>query len=147
MNSYIISGQSFEGSFRLTYNTNGLIHSIVNESSLSVHIDISKRICALPMEEKYITDLENRGIKVTKVTASVPFLVFWDKYGYKIGNKERAQKLWSWLTETDRQIAMGDIKPYHDWCISKRVEKLIPEEYLSQKIWNGDYKGNKTLFN
>ena len=69
------------------------------------------------------------------------FTGFWSAYGYKVGKKARAEKLWGVLKEDERRAAITGIAKYDRYLAGKiRMEKAYPETYLSNRYWENDYK-------
>jgi len=74
------------------------------------------------------------------IVADISFDVFWNAYGYKVGNKKRAEKEWNRLTSEDRILCLRGIRRYNMWIAQRRnQDKLYPETFLSQSRWENEY--------
>jgi hypothetical protein len=146
MSKYIITGKSFQGALIVEYRLDGLLHSIINETSLSDHNAISKKIGKIPCDEKYIYELAKIGAAVKKAPADLSFKSFWDKYAYKVGKKDRAEKLWGHMNEAQRIQCLNSLPAYERWLSTRTVEKAYPETYLAQRRWENEFPGNPVLF-
>jgi hypothetical protein len=66
----------------------------------------------------------------------VTFAMFWDRYQAKVGNKERAKKLWNLMNQHDQAAAYAYIETYNRYLFSNpTLTKAYPETYLSQRRW------------
>jgi len=75
-----------------------------------------------------------------EVPTDLSFTAFWNAYNYKIGNKERAKKLFELLDNLTRMIVFDSIKKYDIFLSSKRnMEKLYPETFLNQRRWENSF--------
>jgi len=73
-------------------------------------------------------------LKVTEVEQDLSFGTFWDQYGHKVGNRNRAIKLWENMPPAEKALALAYIKKYNQFLLqSNGVQKLYPETYLNQK--------------
>jgi hypothetical protein len=66
------------------------------------------------------------------------FIKFWNAYGYKRGNIERARKLWDKLTAHEKILALGFINKLKAVYDRERKDMPYPETYLSQKRWENE---------
>lgn len=74
---------------------------------------------------------------ITPIKEDLSFDRFWIEYDNKVGNKKRAEKLWTELSEQNKLLALKYIKRYDSLLkIQNGIAKLYPETYLNQKRWN-----------
>lgn len=96
----------------------------------------------IPVTEDQCRELPNKSkgrITINRIYEDVSFTRFWESYGYKVGKKERTQKLWSALSPGERSECLQSISRYQRWLSTKNIEKVYPETYLSQKRWENDF--------
>lgn len=80
-------------------------------------------------------------IRVEAVPADLTFNAFWEAYGYKVGKRERAIKIWATLNDIDKARCIRSIPKYNQWLSNKfNMERLYPETYLSQRRWENEFK-------
>lgn len=80
-------------------------------------------------------------ITVKAVPKDLSFNAFWETYGYKVGNKARAMKLYAATSDADRTAIFAKIPLYKMWLTQRpSTEMLYPETFLHQKRWQSDYK-------
>ena len=125
----------------------GALHSMeFSEGCNSGHIDASKR--EAPTWIRYrqgqpVAEFEvwrRVGCTVRDITAwDVSFDRFWNQYGYKVGNKARAAKLWNALPEMERILALGAIAAQRRHSESRRTDMPYPETYLAQRRWENQF--------
>ena len=75
------------------------------------------------------------------IAPDITFDSFWNAYGYKVGNRKRAEKEWSRLNPEDRVRCLQGVKRYSMWIAQRRnQDKLYPETFLSQSRWENEFK-------
>lgn len=89
----------------------------------------------LPLYLKSFTD-----VKLQKQEADLSFSVFWNLYGYKVGKKDRCEKLWHNMNEQERSICLHKVKLYKQWQAQKSIDMAYPETFLSQRRWDNEFK-------
>lgn len=78
--------------------------------------------------------------QVLEVKDDMSFEAFWDAYGYKKGNKSRAEKLWNAMSEQDRSLCFAVIPKYKYYIANNsHIQRLYPETFLSQKRYENEY--------
>ena len=77
---------------------------------------------------------------VCEIPPDLSFEKFWNEYAYKIGKKERSEKLWNSLKEQEKIQCLQAIPRYKAWLAFKSIEKLYPETFLSQKRFQNDFR-------
>ena len=80
------------------------------------------------------------GCAVRQIEATAPtFELFWNAYGYKVGNKARVAKKWERLPEGERVLAMAAIPRYRRFAEGKKIELVYPETYIDQRRWENEF--------
>ncbi len=82
---------------------------------------------ALPLENEN----ENRN------EVNILFNIFWDLYDKKRGDKEKIEKKWNSLSDSDRQLIIDYIPDYKKSQPDKQFRK-DPSSFLNQKSWNDE---------
>ncbi|GEM_PF-5675290 len=78
------------------------------------------------------------GCAVKDVTETdLSFEHFWEAYGYKVGNKGRARKLWTALNDEERLLALRGAVHQRRHSESHKTDMPYAETYLSQRRWEG----------
>lgn len=87
-------------------------------------------------------EYERNTIKESKgKEINISFCDFWDLYDKKVGDKEKIEKKWNNLKDSDRLAAITYIPKYKEAQPNKKF-RLNPETFLNQKGWN-----NELIFN
>lgn len=85
-----------------------------------------------------------KSMKAQHIPPELTFSVFWDAYGYKVGNRKRAEKLWDRMTDGQRLKALVCIPEYDKYLARKKsMEKTYPETFLSQERYETDFRALK----
>ena len=74
---------------------------------------------------------------INLITINISFDHFWNLYDKKKGSKEKAEKLWTKLTNEEREQAIAHIPLYKKEQPDKQFRKH-PEGYLSNKIFTNE---------
>lgn len=78
---------------------------------------------------------------IQAVPQDLSFLVFWETYAHKIGDKTRTMKLWTALIEADRVKCLRAIPKYNQWLkLRPNMERLYPETFLKQERFRNEFK-------
>ena len=84
--------------------------------------------------------LKVEGCQVQDVAEKdLGFEAFWKAYGYKVGGKARAEKLWGRLGEEERLLALGGIWKQRLHSERHKTDMPYPETYLSQRRWENEF--------
>lgn len=129
-----------KGEYRLAYNQDGhLIKYEVLEADDAAIIYLSRNI---PATEEELKQMASRWkCELIEMPMDLSFDNFWNTYNYKIGNKARAEKLWSKMSDADKTKALMAIPKYERYLKTKNnMEKAYPETYLSQKRYENTFK-------
>lgn len=149
MKTYLIhlsERSPYVGCFRVTYTDDHLMKAIENLTNIDTESELFSRLSKIPLSDEHLPALKAKGIRIDVVPPNLSFDHFWNSYGYKYGDKKRAEKLWSALTDADRIKALASIKAYNLWLSKTTIAKLYPETYLSQRRWENDFGVKTTLF-
>lgn len=94
-----------------------------------------------PATEVSLKDQLYKNFKISPLPEDISFDAFWITYGYKVGNKSRAEKLYKLLNDQERTQVMISIKSYNNYLASHpNQDKCYPETYLSQRRWENSYQ-------
>ena len=141
MIKFLISSTAFTGEIEMRYNTLGALVFYDNRADMSID-QFNFLLSQFPRTEDEMLKLcrASKTITVVKTSVQVVFKDFWSAYAYKVGNKDRAEKLWNALTETEHHLIMAHIKAYDAYLASRpRMEKLYAETYLNQRRWESEF--------
>lgn len=97
----------------------------------------------LPMKVEILTvswKKNSNTLKISEVPLDLSFDAFWTKYAYKVGDKKKAEKLWSKLNDADRSLALNNIDKYSRFAFERNIDKVYPERYLSQERFKNEFK-------
>lgn len=133
MNTYIIHGQSFKGNVILEYDHNDIIKRIEFECEMSSeqHVKFIKNI---PLKEATFLDVATRsGVVFSVKPPDLSFEKFWNAYAYKVGDKNRSEKLWNKFSDAEKITALKVIPIYNLFLRTKNLDKAYPETWLNQK--------------
>lgn len=138
---FIITSPRNSGSYEVEYNEAGKLigFQLVGEWPEAAHTWVLDNL---------ILDIEqlNRvkaGFKWTVLPMHVDtsFATFWEAYGYKVGNKKRAEKLWGLLSISEQVLALRALKGYKAYLSARpNMEQSYAETWLSQRRWENEYR-------
>ncbi len=78
----------------------------------------------------------------------IDFIIFWDLYNHKVGDKGGCEKKWNNLKELERQIIINNLPNWIKQFPDKQFQPY-PSTYLNQKRWNDEIESksdkNNTL--
>lgn len=138
---YVVTSKTFKGALLFEFDADGTITQFANESELEVPqlVYLSK---SFPMTVVKLEELlgKSSSMKVELVPPDLSFKAAWDEYGYKLGNKKRAEKLWNDLTESQKIQFFNSLPGYNYYLSVKKIERLYLETYLFQLRFEHDYK-------
>lgn len=136
---YLIEFRSMDGGVLLGYRRQ-LLHSVEVNCELSV-TQLTWLWGWAPITETML--LSQRGsekFRITKQQSDLSFAAFWDTYGYKVGKKDRAEKLWSNLRDDERVAALNGIQRYKSFIAARQIAQAYPETWLAQRRWENEFK-------
>jgi hypothetical protein len=140
--NYIVTGKKNGVQIRFKYGENGLLQgfeSMNQEFGTGQLLYIVNNIPAYAnwLDKKFPSD----RFKIEKEPEDLSFEHFWDAYNYKIGNKQRAKKLWDGLNDADRTACLGSLPKYKYYLATHQgIEKAHATTYLNQRRWENEYK-------
>lgn len=94
----------------------------------------------IPFQENNLGEIGYIAL-VEAVPQDLSFSAFWEAYAYKVGDKIRAQKLWTALPDEDRVKCLRSIPKYNQFLAQKpHMDRLYPETYLKQRRFENSFK-------
>jgi hypothetical protein len=85
-----------------------------------------------------------KGITLRKINEDLSFERFYNAFANKVGNKKRAMKLWSAMTDGEKSACIASIPMYDRWLLQRQnIEKSYPETYLFQRRWENTFTFKK----
>lgn len=132
---YVLTSPKFSGSVSFKFNQ----EEYLTEFSIDAEFSQKQFVWFYDNYPKYLSEVPafQKQIKgnLTEVEPSLEFDDFWNNYGYKVGNKPRAKRLWEKLPKKQKLNALAWLKTYESEIARTNVAKLYPETYLSQQRW------------
>ncbi len=122
----------------IEYNQDGVLTTLSFEKQTTAQVDYFMRFLAESTDIEHIKSYHL--LKVTKAKLDLSFTNFWNIYGYKVGDKAKAERLWNNMTEAEQQEALFKIPIYKTWIGIKNIEQAMPTTWLRQKRYMNDYK-------
>jgi len=118
---YILTSPRLKGKILFEYTLNGIIKSFIIEQDDDVTDTLVKWIFArFPVNVKAFGLPEFQKVfTIEQVPDDLSFEAFWEAYGYKVGNKDRAKKLWNLLTDPERAQALMACSKYKRYLSTK----------------------------
>ncbi|WP_080058312.1 hypothetical protein [Spirosoma aerolatum] len=142
MRRYLLTSTRFEGELSFAYDSEGILQAFSCEARLS-NDQRDWLHSRFPFQEYGFRALVNdsKTLIIKLVDADLSFAHFWESYGYKVGHKSRAEKLWAKLPDSDKLKVLESIPGYVYYIQTRpHMEQLYPETYLSQRRFETDYK-------
>jgi len=90
-------------------------------------------------------DNNENNISYTNSNENYTFQEFWNDYDKRVGNKEKLAKLWSKISDDDKQKIKIFIPRYKAAKPDKQY-RLNPEKFLIDKRWNDEAIESKPSF-
>jgi len=139
MNRYLITSTLFDGEIEFRYRADEALKHFENRSTMDDNL-LSRLFTKFPFTRTALVELCTGSLlTLAQVSVQVLFKDFWEAYGYKVGNKARAEKLWNALTDTDRVAIMEYLPKYDAYLAARpRMEKLYAETFLNQRRWENE---------
>jgi hypothetical protein len=132
---FLITGQSFEGSFSLRYNDAGRFVGSSIDAELS---DKQLRfVCEHTPAFRHEVEewCKRSNLKFVEHIDEPEFSDFYDAFGNKVG-RHKAENVWNRITKSDRIKAFVYISQYKSWLkVNPGIAHLHPATYLNQKRW------------
>ena len=141
MKEYIVTLNSGEYKCAFRYNNHGSMIGMTLDAKMPVRA-LELIYPKLPLVEANLKHFAQafKNTTVSECVTDTSFKAFWDKFGNKVGNKIRAEKIHKLLSTDEKLQVILSIKRYHNWLIQNpNVQQLYPETYLSQRRWENKY--------
>ncbi len=136
----LLKHKKFTGSIMFTYNEYSRC------IAFAFNCDISNELWdfifeCFPSRYEMLQNKCFANFQKIEVHADLSFTAFWNAYNYKIGNKERAKKLYELLDDHTRVMVFAAIKKYANFLVTKpNMEKAYPETWLKQRRWENSFE-------
>ena len=138
MRKYVFTSPSFEGELIFGYSSENVLMFFENNAILKDE-QLQYLTRNFPFVADQLPKIVNKG-KLKEIT-DLTFDKFWADYGYKVGNKSRAEKLWNKLQEIERILVLESLPRYNYYLKTHpSIEKAYAETYLFQRRWENEYK-------
>jgi hypothetical protein len=140
MKKYIVTSSQFMGELVFGYQHNQLVFMDLDAIS-EVPSFLAYVYSKLPVSSEALQGwlASSKTMKIREVPADLTFENFWNTYGYKVGNKPKAQKLWNALKDQKKALALMKIKPYQKYVEAAAIAMIYPERYLSQERYENEF--------
>lgn len=137
MSSVLIQSPKFQGEIELKFNPDGWLVSFEIRAQLDA-VQYAYFRDILPVHLSEVTEkYAKSSVSISYHNTELTFEMFWNTYKYKVGNKNRARKLWDSYTEAEKLSALTFVEKYDRFLAAKRnMEKCYPETYLHQRRWD-----------
>ena len=137
-----INGKAAKGVFRIGFDRHNKL--ALAEVCEGTELDDNQRtwfFAWLPIDfDGFLEKARLPVIDITPVEADLSFDRFWNSYGYKVGKKQKAIKLWEAMTEEERVLCLKAVPKYRYWLAQKtNMEQKYPEGFLSERRWENTY--------
>jgi hypothetical protein len=140
MKQFIITSNRFNGELLFKYDLNDVLFAFENRATLT-DAQYQSTMRNLPLNVKQLLEWGNSpGVKLSEIPLDLSFSEFWSKYGYKVGDKKRCEKLWDKLDEAKKTKAIVTIQRYRRFCDTNNIPMVYPERYISQERYLNDFK-------
>ena len=125
-----------------TYTKEGLLLSVEVKGEIPVETRKKTFTTAFILENELLAyaSINKQKVTVREVPSDLSFTRFWNAYNYKVGNKDRAEKLWYKLSDAEKLFCLEQIKAYDGWLLNKKnMEKTYAETFLNQKRFTNNF--------
>lgn len=138
MFKYLIEFTRFKATVIAQYNDRGLLEKIKINYGDMPDKNVVNLLSLLPKQcEEVLKFKDFPNVKVSEIPFDTSFVMFWNTYDHKFGNKSRSERLWNALNEESRIKAIKHIQLYNQYLLQNAgVSKKLPETYLNQKPWD-----------
>lgn len=90
-------------------------------------------------ESRLIAFCKANQLKVNSAYDDLSFMAFWNAFDHKVDKKERVRKLWSALTDAEKQAAFAAIPSYHRFIKIMNQNSAYPGTWLNNRMWENEY--------
>jgi hypothetical protein len=134
-----LTSKKMSGSMLFEYDSNGVLMAFENGAELTA--DQMKWIAPhFPITKAYLDAMTKASdFKAAAVPPKLDFDILWDAYGYKIGKKDVAKRLWSMLTDVEKAAVLASISKYNYYLSQRTTAKAYLETYLRNRRWENEY--------
>lgn len=141
MTKIIVHGTTFSGNIAIVFDFDARLKSIAFDCEMAEEIQ-QRFLNRLPItEQSFMAWVKKNQIKHTIIPADLSFTAFWLAYNYKVGNKQRAEKLWNALSDEEKSKSFVSIPKYDFYMkMHPKLERLYPETYLFQRRFENEYR-------
>jgi hypothetical protein len=141
MKKYVVTSSGFQGELMFKYDLNGDIIGFEIQAVLTKE-QKDWYFKNLPKTESDLVvewPRKSKTIKVVEVPEDLSFEAFWTRYGYKVGDKKKATKLWNEMKPESRALALSKIERYKKFAENANIALVYPERYLSQRRFENEF--------
>lgn len=140
--NYLVTGRKNNIQIRFKYGSNDVLQAFEVLNSTITFNHLKYIVGNMPAEPSWLKkNFPNDRFKIEEEPDDLTFERFWEEYAYKIGNKQRAKRLWEGLNDADRTACLGSLKRYNYYLATHPgIEKAHPTTYLNQRRWENEYK-------
>jgi hypothetical protein len=119
---YLLKHRKITGSIIFQYDELGRI--IAFQFDCEITDDIWDYITGhFPLRIETLKHPAFKNFEIMDVPEDLSFDAFWNAYQYKVGNKERARKLYNLLDDHERTRVFSGIKKYNAFLAKKTTRK------------------------
>lgn len=137
---YILTHKKINGAIVCTYDDQGRIRAFEFDCDVSAEL-WEFMFNNFPQYQDALKHANFKNFIISVVPEDISFKAFWDQYGYKVGNKPRAEKLFNTLNDMQRTQVITSIPRYNTYLQKHPTqERCYPETYLSQQRWENEFK-------
>ncbi len=142
LKKYLLQNTVIKRDIVVGFNENGLLVFFDADCELS---DKQARWfqANVPFEEKDLPELVKKSqgrLTVTKAQTDLSFDAIWNKYNYKVGKKDKTQKLWEKMSDAERLATYKMLPAYNSHLNRTSEGKAYLETFLRNKYWENEYK-------
>lgn len=138
----IFTSPKLQGKILFEFNTNGFIKSFEIETEEDANEKFIRWMFRnFPVHEQALeSDIFKKLFTIAKVHGDLSFPAFWEAYGYKVGNKKRAERIWDALSDVERAQALANCKRYKQYLsLRPNMEQAYAETWLTQRRFENNY--------
>lgn len=129
-----------DGYVVFNYCSNGYLIAFESHANLT-DIQRDRLMANFPFKEANLKAILRDRFKFALVIIpeDLSFKRFWDLYAYKVGNKNRAEKLWKLLSDADKaHILVVSVPLYRAWLSTRTTAQAHADTYLHQERWKNE---------
>jgi len=77
--------------------------------------------------------------RMSNTQTDLSFLAFWNAFAHKVDKKKQVEKLWSALTDVEKQAVFACIPSYHRFVKIMNQNSAYPGTWLRNRMWENEY--------